>query len=365
MAETLINNTLGSVPMASLPYVKSNQVTEALTSGILVTMPVVALAYSYAVLEFRGTANDAGAAIDVICGGSTVGITIAPDGKAQVSLVPFIRADIASRGVLEDPLSVGGLSAFTDNGFRGYIDVDIEEAEGTAATYRIYYIFGNYSPRGAAVTDVWLDYDAYGGNWCAVDAATHYTAAGAPTSDTKKNWCNIDSVLSSVPAGDFYTPIPVAWYYGDGNVRFSVVNYHFRYDCRTDNVVKVRWLDTDGNYNSRKFTAAGRSHGASAGDSWQRPHYKKTLPGGGYYAGRDEWTELTSSETLTIGDDNIPMEHYNWLKAIASSAAVEAYLGGAWVRCNLNGAAVECDPRRSVFSVTLALVLPADDVQQF
>ena len=69
--------------------------------------------------------------------------------------------------------------------------------------------------------------------------------------------------------------------------------------------------------------------------------------------------------TITVGDDCIPMTHYDWLKTIASSAVVEAYIGGAWTRCNLGGASVECDPRKAQFSVSLTLVVPTDDVQQF
>ena len=68
---------------------------------------------------------------------------------------------------------------------------------------------------------------------------------------------------------------------------------------------------------------------------------------------------------MTIGDDCIPMTHYDWVKTLASSAVVEVMLGGVWTRVNVGDATVECDPRKAVFSATFALAVPTDDVQQF
>lgn len=84
-----------------------------------------------------------------------------------------------------------------------------------------------------------------------------------------------------------------------------------------------------------------------------------------YNRGNDEWADITANEALTIGDDCIPMTHYDWVKTLASSAVVEVMLGGVWTRVNVGDATVECDPRKAVFSATFALAVPTDDVQQF
>ena len=136
-------------------------------------------------------------------------------------------------------------------------------------------------------------------------------------------------------------------------------------------VGKIPWrrkwqpaLVFNGNINTRKFVVGGRSHGASTGSTWQRYHtYKEIVDG--YDRGRDEWAEMTAAETLTVGDDSIPMTHYNWLKSLASTACADVFVDGAWTRCNINGATIECDPRKATFSVSLTLAMPTDDVQQF
>jgi hypothetical protein len=213
------------------------------------------------------------------------------------------------------------------------------------------------------VTDLYFDYDANGETWVNVDDATNYTASGVPNG-FEGNWCDVNKIVESEPSGDFVMPLLVAWYYGKDDIQFNTINYHFRYDCRTDNILKVRWLDTNGNINVRKFVKAGRANGVASSGSWTRPHNVKEIVDG-YNFGKDEWQNLTASESVTIGDDNIPMTHYDWIKTLGASACVEAYVDGAWTRVNLGDAKLECDPRKATFTATFTLVLPTDDVQQF
>ena len=363
MAEYQINRARLVVAPMAIPFTTSNEQSQILLSGVIASTPVVALAYSYAVVDFDGNALHAGNKITVGVGSNEVMVTLDEWGNAQVSLLPFIREEILKGGALDNPLYCATGAEFQQNGYRGYIDVDITEDGQSPITMRVYYIFGNYAPKGEAVTDLYFDFDANGETWCNVDDASNYDAAGLPVS-FEDNWCNINELVEDTPVGDFLMQLDVAYYYGKDDIQFSTINYHFRYDCRTDNVLKLRWLDQNGNINTRKFTLAGRSHGASASSTWQRPHPYKEI-NLGYDRGKDEWAELTASETITIGDDCIPMTHYNWLKTLASSAVVEAYINGAWTRCNVTNTTIECDPRKPVFSTTVSLLVPTDDVQQF
>ena len=228
---------------------------------------------------------------------------------------------------------------------------------------RVNYIFGNYSPRGEEVTDLYFDYFPEGETWCNVDAASHYDANGVPV-EFEDNWCNVNEIVDAEPTGDFALPIETAWFYGIDDIVFKVVNYHFHYDCRVDDILKVRWLDNNGNINVRKFGVSGRSHGATIGNTWQRPHTHKEISLG-YDRGKDEWGAMTANETITIGDDCIPTTHYDWVRTLASSAVVEVFIKGAWTRCNLGDVTIECDPRKATFNASFSLVLPTDNVQEF
>lgn len=363
MAEYQLNRArLATAPMA-LPFNIPNLQTQTLSSGVIATAPLVALAYSYAVLSFEGNSTHAGNKITIACNDNSITLTLNQDGKAELSLLPFIRSMELEAQVLDNPLYCEAGADFQQNNYRGFIDVTINEEGQLPMTMRVHSIFGNYAPKGEQVTDLYFDFFPEGDTWVNVDHASHYTASGVPV-EFEDNWCNINAIIEDEPTGDFVMPIDVAWYYGKDNIQFSTINYHFRYDCREDNVAKVRWLDTNGNINVRKFVVAGRSSGASVGNTWQIPHSTKEIVNG-YDRGRDQWAELQANETITMGDDNIPTTHYNWLKTLAYSPCVDVYLGGAWTRVNLGDVTIECDPRKAVFTASLTLILPADDVQQF
>ena len=362
MAETLINNTL-SAPAITIPASIPNIFSTTLNGGIVASSPMIAIAYSNATLTLSGTSSKAGANVTAECNGRSITVTLDSSGNAAFSLLPFIRAAVEASGALDNPLYCASGATSQTNKMRGLLEIDINEDGEDASTHRVFYIFGNFTPQGSFVSDVWLDYDANGETWASIDSASNYDLYGYPVTPAN-SWFDVNKIAATAPSGDFRMVIPVAWYYGTANVEFRNVTFHFRYDCRADNVVKVRWLDTNGGINMRKFTVAGRSFGASTDNSWQRPHLAKSIVNG-YYHGRDEWASITASETLTIGDDGIPAAQYGWLKTLASSAAVEAYIGGVWVRCGVGDFSAECDPRKSTFSMTLALVLPTDEVQQF
>lgn len=363
MADYSINRArLATAPMA-LPFNVPNLQTQILADGVVASAPLVALAYSFAVLSFEGNGTHSGKSITAESGNHSITITLDQDGKAELSLLPFIRVAVLTNTLLENPLYCQSGATFQQNNYRGYIDMTITEQGQQPIAMRIHYIFGNYAPRGEHVTDVWMDYDANGETWVNVDSAANYDANGHPV-NFEDNWCNVAEILDFVPYGDFVLPLEVAWFYGGDDIYFSNVNYHFRFDCRTFNVIKVRWLDADGNINTRKFTLAGRNHGASVSQTWQLPHSHKEI-NLGYDRGRDQWANIEASGTITIGDDNIPIEQFEWLRSIVSTPVVEAFIGNVWVRCNVADSSVQADPRKSTFSITITLVVPTPDIQQF
>ncbi len=358
MAETRINTTIADAPMV-IPTSVANIQSAVMASGVAVVAPVVALAYSYAVLMFNGDNTNAGTKITVSDGTHSMTVTLDANGAAVVSILPLIRAGVMGSNTLNNPLDCSGAG----NNYRGTLHLTLTEGEDAPTELDVRYIFGNYAPKVAAVTDIYRDYDPDGETWCSVDAASNYDIDGAPV-DFNKNWVNINEILANEPDGDFYIEVDSADFNGIEEYTFSTVHYHFRNDCRRDNIVKLRWLDTDGNINTRKFVVAGRHYGAAASSTWQLPQPLKLIVDD-YKRGRDQWGNISASETLSIGDDNIPIAHYDWVKTLASAPAVDAFLGGLWTRVNINEATMECDPRRPIFSVSLTLALPTDDVQQF
>lgn len=363
MSETLLNRARLANSPQSEPFSKANSQSQILFDGVIASAPLVALAYSYAVLTFEGNASHAGNKITIECGDSSITISLDRWGQGSISLVPFIREAISQNRTLDNPLYCNDTSDIQTNGYRGSIDVSITEDGRDPVSMSVYYIFGNYAPKGEMVTDLYFDFDASGDTWVNVDDVENYDASGNPTS-FEDNWCNINKIVESVPTGDFVMPMLVAWYYGGDAIQFRNINYHFRHDCRVDNVLKVRWLDSNGNINTRKFAIGGQSYGGKVSNTWRIPHNTKEIVDG-YDRGFDEWANLTANETITIGDDAIPITHYDWVRTIASSPCIEVYLKGAWTRVNLGDATIECDPRKAIFNASLTLVVPTDDVQQF
>ena len=48
---------------------KANTQTASLSGGITITAPMVALAYSYAIIQFRGSSSNSGQRITLTCNG--------------------------------------------------------------------------------------------------------------------------------------------------------------------------------------------------------------------------------------------------------------------------------------------------------
>lgn len=362
MAEQTISTTIADAPMA-IPTEVANAQSATLANGVAVIAPVVACAYSWALLMFNGSSANSGAKITINYESVSITVTLDNAGRGIVSLVPFIRESVLAHGALDNPLYCPDGEGQISNPYREVIRITMAEGDDAPTSMDISYIFGNYTPTNDIKRDIYRDYDPDGDTWCSIDAASNYLASGAPE-NFYLNWCNVNEILTAEPTNDFKIEVDCAWFKGLDDTLFDTFTFHFRYDCRRDNIVKLRWLDNNGNINTRKFVTAGRNYGASTSATWQRPQPLKLIMDD-YNRGRDQWAAMTATETLTAGDDNIPMTHYDWVKTVASAPAVEAYLHGAWTRVNVGEVSLECDPRKSVFAITLTLSLPTDEVQQF
>lgn len=319
--------------------------------------PIIAVG-SYCTLSLEGCA--AGTKRTIACGGKSVTLTIGSDGKAQMSLMPFIRNDIQSRNVQNVPFITS---------WRGLLSVTVsvaDDAETTDKTLSIYYIFGYLQPVKAMDEDVYVTFnsatDDY--NILAVDLESHYTS-GVPNS------LSAFRDISSDPADWSHPPTENSVYQmsvlqvASSGMQTGTKNYHFALDCRTENIVQLRWIDGDGYPNTRKFAYGSDVFAATRSDAYQRPHLDHTFNNLTYDYGRDEWATIDPQRTITIGDDAIPQNQWSWLKGLIVSQCVEMLEGGVWRRVNITTSSMERNPRKDTFNMSVTLSVYANESQKF
>ena len=368
-----------------MAWTTTNKKSVTLNDGVVVTYPKVALAYSFGVIDFAGTALHAGKLHTVICNGVSVGVILDKYGKGSLSLLPFICQAVINAGAMTDPLGFdSGEDEPTPNKMRGLLsEIKILVQGATSAgdsdvnvdkTIMAYYIFGDYAPT-TPPTEYWRTYDSENDTPMNYDDDGYYTynalnpeLSGVPISlsDFQSNWARVVDVRGTEPTGDFTIVRTVAQFFGKDEV-FRDVTWHFAYDCRTENIVKVRWLDHEGNINQRKFTVGGISQGGAVGDSWNVPHNTKELVNNYdvYWHGADLWQRITPQSSITLGDDAIPMNQYTWLKELATAVCVQVLVDNVWHRANITGGSIDADPRKSTFNMSFSLNIPTYEVQDF
>lgn len=302
----------------------------------------------------------AGTKRTISVGGNSITVTIGNDGKAAVSLMPFIRNDIKTREVQGAP--------FTRT-WRGLLAVSISDADAStiATTINIYYIFGFCRPAINADSDIWLTYNSAVGDYnvVTVDWGDHYTSGTPNNLSQFVGIANDPSEWGTTPADNDTQTFEVAQFAGN-KIFVGNKTYHFALDCRTENVITVRWIDGDGCPNCRKFTVGSEQRGAAVSDAYRIPHNDYNFINNNTYDfGRDEWATIEPQRTITIGDDAIPQNQWEWLKGLVSSQCVEIFEGGIWRRVNVTTPTMERDTRKDVFNFSITLALFADDAQQF
>ena len=337
-------------------YTNSN--LTMLTNG-RVEYPIIAVG-SYCVLQFSQCTAATKRTITV--GTNSVTVTVGSDGTVNLSLMPFIRSDIQSRNVQGKPFTTS---------WRGELSVAVSNADAntTDKTLTIYYIFGYFHPAKDLDADVWVTYNSAVGDYnvLAVDNASHYNGSGVPTSLANFRAIDVDPSQWVTPPSEGSVETISVQQVASSQMFSNQRNYHFTLDCRTENIINVRWIDENGYPNTRKFTCNEEARGAAVADTYLKPHINHTFVSGviPYDYGRDEWGTIEGSRTLTVGDDVIPQNQWNWIKGLITSQCVEILEDGAWRRVNVSGGAMTRDPRRATFNFSVKLVTFTDDIQIF
>lgn len=329
----------------------------AMITGGRVYYPKIAVG-SFNVLQFEGCVAATKRTISV--GSNSVTVTIGTDGKATVSLLPFVRNDMAARNVQNVPLTTS---------WRGALSVAISGADSTTTvtTLTIYYIYGYLRAAYTLDSDVWLTYNNAIGDYnvVGVDLASHYTS-GVPNSlDSFRAINNDPSGWENPPTEGSAVSFEVQQVAG-GKIFTGNKTYHFTLDCRDSGVVQLRWVDENGFLTTRKFAKGVEKMGASISNAYRRPHNDHILLNGNSYDfGYDEWANIEPQRTLTIGEDSIPSNQYEWVKSLITSPAIDMLRSGGWCRVNLSSPSIERETRKATFSLSLTLALWSEDIQQF
>lgn len=333
----------------------NNYTTATLSSGITIEHPKIAV-LSYCTLSINGGASHSGERRTITCGGKSITFYLDGNGAAVVSLLPFMRNDMAARKVQDEPIGTGC-------NWRGLLSVAVSlgNLASTETTLSIYYIYGDCPPMVTPPSVEWLTYNAGGleYSYANIDWASHYTD-GVPNdlAALRGVWNNITSLLH--PTGDTAATFSVLRVCGRESYEYDLT-INFAYDCRVDGVVLVRWLDCDGGIHTRKLTLASEAMSGSASSRYTRHHdYQEIV--NGYNRGSDEWVDITAQRTITIGDNCIPANQWPELKTLPISNCIEVYMDGAWVRCNIANTSTERDAKKPIISVTVTLNLPAPNV---
>lgn len=357
--------------MADIPSIVSNSRLITLNSGATLQVPKVALATSWAVLSITGAV--AGSSYTITSAGQAVKITIGSDGKAKMSLTPFMMQAVAD--AMDCPLPTDSSETTMENQWRGVLTLTI--ATGSYSnSVDVPFIYGGANP-SYQVLERFIDYTPnLLGTWVTLDLAVWYNNDGTINSTYLNDWknCNfnLNRYLSPAPTGDTTEQFEVALF-NRGRIVFSPMDLNLHYDCRAGDVMMVKWLDAEGGINTRQFTFAKQTEGGATASTYNRHHWtkEKQLVGDGYWCGLDKWAQRTATKQITLGDDGIPQDQFSWIVSLVQSSCVEVFAETSkgvelWQRCNLVDSNIERDPRKDVFSVTLTLELaPIYEPQQF
>lgn len=344
--------------------------TMTLTDGATVTLPKVALATSWATLTISGA--NPGDTYNVTSGDGFVKLSINADGEARMSLAPFIELYLS--GSDGDMTETDSTQRLARNYFRGFLIVVILH-DTSRDQLTVPFVYGGANPL-ASPNRRYFDYIANGqGTWLTMDLASNYDDDGNVLSSAEQSWLNANynaNIYSPNDNDKFRWTMTLATFEG-GRIRFKRQIINFTRDCRQKDVMQVKWIDGEGQINTRLLTYAGIVEGSETQSSYTRHHWERnaSLVGNGYWHGADAWEKRKATKQITLGDDNIPMEKYSWLASLVQSPSIDVWadMGDdnyTWQRANIVDSTIEADPRKTTFSLTVTLALdPTFPTQQF
>lgn len=135
------------------------------------------------------------------------------------------------------------------------------------------------------------------------------------------------------------------------------IKIHITQDKRKCNVAGLRWVDNAGCEWRRVFAISGEEEAVKTEYSYQEPEQNRV-----YNAGYDEgdriWRCRNVGNTMTIGDDGIPMEQLPWIKGLLASSYADLKVDYRWQRINIADASLSVDTKKHIFSVSIKIELP-------
>lgn len=135
-------------------------------------------------------------------------------------------------------------------------------------------------------------------------------------------------------------------------------------DNRSCNITALRWLDLQGCEWTRAFGMGDDEQSVSTDQSYAEAETNRAYDSG-YDAGSRIWCNKTASQSITIGDDSIPVEQLPWIKGLLASSCVDIKTDDGWQRVNIADASLSVNVQMHRFSVSIKVELPQLGGQQW
>ena len=351
------------------------------SDDIKLQLPSVAMAFSFAWCELTDNTGEI-ASIEITSNGVTETRTL-HDGKAMVSLLPFLRSAMSLDGDM-----FPNLPSMTPNASRSAFNKDLElyvtikDANGEAVAdgeISVPAIYGGTDALGAYADERWITYSKPDAQYVpcvsySLDSSTNITMSylspmfgiAVTATGTLSNLPLPIMVTASAPNVFTATLNKAYRINGDDRTQVSNVKLHIVKDNRTMNVLQLRWIDTEGKVNYRQFAKGEYSESASTQSTYERAKYNRQFNEHVVDLGNDQWQNKTITCMQSFGDDAIPMEQYKWLASLCGASIIELYLGGGkWQRVNIQDTALAVDTRKHLFNFSGTIMLPNVEGQQW
>lgn len=320
--------------------------------------------------------------VDTTCNGITE-TRFLHNGKAMISLLPFIRSAISLDGNMFPNASSMTPSA-TRSAFNNdlTLSVAIKDFSGAVVAdteLQVPAIYAGTDAVGAYADERWVTYSKPDSQYVPCVSYSLGSTTNIILSYVSQEFgiaVTAQGILSNLPLPimvtanapkSFTATLNRAYRInGDERVRVNDVKIHIVQDLRTMNVLQLRWIDTEGKVNYRQFAKGEYSESTTTQSTYERVKYNRSFNEYGVDLGNDQWQNKTITCIQSFGDDAIPMEQYKWLASLCGASIIELYLGaGKWQRVNIQDTALAVDTRKHLFNFNGTIVLPNVEGQQW
>lgn len=167
----------------------------------------------------------------------------------------------------------------------------------------------------------------------------------------------LSDFLGTTPTNAIITTTQAETLDGDAKRSGQTLKIYVEIDSRNENVIFLRWLDTDAMQHYRTFSRGSRSTTA-AGDKYTPAQMFNTAKYNINQLAPIEQKNVT--DTITFGDDAINEKYLNEVKSLVTSPKVEYYDPdtSTWVRVILAAETLTTKARDHVFNFDAVITLP-------